>query len=125
MIASIANGKIQGVEKDGVVQFRGIRYAAAERFRPPRPVDPWDDVYDATVFGAPAPQNPSPLESMLSAPAVDGSEDCLFLNVYTPAVDDRARPVMSSCNVRRIASPNVTLSPSSEGLGGSAMGART
>ncbi len=31
---------------------------------------------------------------MLSAPPVDGNEDCLFLNVYTPAVDDGARPVM-------------------------------
>ncbi|HEX2381443.1 MAG TPA: carboxylesterase/lipase family protein [Acidimicrobiales bacterium] len=94
MIASSTTGKIQGFDKDGVVQFRGIRYATAERFRAPRPVDPWDDVYDATTFGAPAPQNPSPLESMLSAPPVEGNEDCLFLNVYTPAVDDGARPVM-------------------------------
>jgi para-nitrobenzyl esterase len=94
VIASTANGKIQGLEKDGVVQFRGIRYAAAERFRAPQPVAPWHGVYEATEFGSPAPQNPSPLESMLSAPPVEGSEDCLFLNVYTPAVDDRARPVM-------------------------------
>jgi para-nitrobenzyl esterase len=94
VIASTSNGKVQGLEKDGVVQFRGIRYATAERFRPPQPVVPWDGVYEATAFGSPAPQNPSPLESMLSAPPVQGSEDCLFLNVYTPAVDDRARPVM-------------------------------
>jgi para-nitrobenzyl esterase len=94
VIASTTNGKVQGFEKEGVVQFRGIRYATAERFRPPQPVHPWDDVYDATRFGTPAPQNPSPLESMLAAPPVEGTEDCLFLNVYTPAVDDRARPVM-------------------------------
>jgi para-nitrobenzyl esterase len=94
VIASTANGKIQGFEKNGVVQFRGIRYATAERFRAPQPVAPWEDVYDATVFGAPALQNPSPLEAMLSAPPVEGNEDCLFLNVYTPAVDDGARPVM-------------------------------
>ncbi len=94
MIASTANGKIQGLEKDGVVQFRGIRYATAERFRAPQPVTGWDGVYEATGFASPAPQNPSPLESMLSAPSVEGNEDCLFLNVYTPAVDDRARPVM-------------------------------
>ncbi len=94
MIASTTNGKVQGFEKEGVVQFRGIRYATAERFRPPQPVEPWDGVYDATRFGTPAPQNPSPLEAMLAAPPVDGTEDCLFLNVYTPAVDDRTRPVM-------------------------------
>jgi para-nitrobenzyl esterase len=94
VIASTVKGKIQGFEKDGVVQFRGIRYATAERFRAPQPVAPWDDVFDASTFGAPAPQNPSPLESMLAAPPVEGSEDCLFLNVYTPAVDDAARPVM-------------------------------
>jgi para-nitrobenzyl esterase len=94
VIASTTNGKIQGFEKDGVVQFRGIRFARAERFRPPQPVEPWDDVYDASAYRAAAPQNPSPLESMLAAPAVAGSEDCLFLNVFTPAVDDNPRPVM-------------------------------
>jgi para-nitrobenzyl esterase len=94
VIASTANGKIQGLDKDGVLQFRGIRYATAERFRAPQPAGPWDGIYDATAFGPPAPQNPSPLESMLSAPPVEGNEDCLFLNVYTPAVDDGARPVM-------------------------------
>ncbi len=94
MIATTVNGKVQGLEKDGVLQFRGIRYASADRFRAPRPADPWDGVYDATRFGPAAPQNPSPLESMLGATHVPGSEDCLFLNVYTPALDDGMRPVM-------------------------------
>ncbi|MEY2404872.1 MAG: para-nitrobenzyl esterase, partial [Acidimicrobiaceae bacterium] len=94
-IASTAAGKVQGLEKDGVLQFRGIRFATAERFRPPQPVEPWHDVYDATSFGPILPQNPSGLESMLGkSDATPMNEDALFLNVFTPGVDDRARPVM-------------------------------
>ena len=94
-IASTTAGKVQGLEKDGVLQFRGIRFATARRFQPPQPVEPWHDVYDATAFGPILPQNPSGLESMLGkSDATPMDEDALFLNVFTPAVDDRARPVM-------------------------------
>src|SRR5581483_2788739 len=94
-IASTISGKVQGLEKDGVVQFRGIRYATAERFRPPQGAEPWNDVYDATAFRPIVPQNPSGLESMLGkSEATPMDENALYLNVFTPAVDDRARPVM-------------------------------
>jgi para-nitrobenzyl esterase len=94
MLASTVLGKVQGLEKDGVLQFRGIRYATAERFGAPQAVAPWDDVYDATTFGPIAPQNASGLESMLGAKPSPSSEDCLSLNIFTPALDDGARPVM-------------------------------
>ena len=78
-----------------MLQFRGIRFAMAERFLPPQPVEPWHDVYDATAFGPILPQNPSGLESMLGkSDATPMAENALFLNVFTPAADDRARPVM-------------------------------
>ena len=94
-IASTTAGKVQGLDKDGVLQFRGIRFATAERFLPPQPVEPWHDVYDATAFGPILPQNPSGLESMLGkSDATPMAENALFLNVFTPAADDRARPVM-------------------------------
>jgi para-nitrobenzyl esterase len=93
VIANTAGGKLQGLEKRGVAQFRGIRYATAARFGPPQPVEPWTDVLDATHFGAIAPQNDSPLENMLGAQDVPSGEDCLFLNVFTPALDGE-RPVM-------------------------------
>ena len=58
-------GKVQGLQKDGVLQFRGIPYARAERFGPSRPTDGWVGIRDATAFGPMAHQNPSPLEAML------------------------------------------------------------
>ena len=94
-IASTASGKIQGLEKDGVLQFRGVRFATATRFRAPEPATPWDDVADATRFGPIMPQNPSGLESMLGkSDATPTDEDALFLNVFTPACDDVRRPVL-------------------------------
>ena len=85
MIVDTSSGKVQGLEKHGVHQFRGIPYAQAERFRAPRPVEPWSGVRDAIAFGPIAPQNPSPTERLLGAAERPWNEDCLFLNVFTPA----------------------------------------
>lgn len=95
MIVATSSGKVEGLAKDGVLQFRGIPYAKAKRFQPPQPAEPWQGVRDATTFAAMAPQNRSPLESLLGAQDHPASEDCLALNVFTPEVDgDAARPVM-------------------------------
>ena len=93
MIIESPLGQIEGVEKDGVIAFRGIRYALAptgdRRFCPPEPVPAWSHVYDAKTFGPAAPQLPPE-----QGPAEPTSEDCLFLNVYTGACDDKRRPVL-------------------------------
>ncbi|ADB37989.1 Carboxylesterase [Spirosoma linguale DSM 74] len=85
------HGKLRGIRKDGVNLFRGIPYGGRisgdRRFRRPAPLEPWTGVRDALEFGAPAIQPPRRNEP---AP----SEDCLFLNVWTPANDNRKRPVM-------------------------------
>jgi para-nitrobenzyl esterase len=94
VIVDTTAGKVQGLHKDGVLQFRGIPYARAERFGPSRPTDGWVGIRDATAFGPMAHQNPSPLETMLGTQGQGGAEDCLVVNVYTPAADDAARPVM-------------------------------
>ncbi len=94
MIANTPLGRIEGTERDGVTAFRGIRYAQApvgeRRFKPPVAVDAWTGVYDASTFGAAAPQVQDPTQG----PIEETSEDCLFLNVYTPHLDDAQRPVL-------------------------------
>jgi para-nitrobenzyl esterase len=94
VIVDTSAGKVRGIEKRGVQQYRGIPYARAERFRAPRPVEPWPGVRDASEFGLIAPQNPSPTEALLGAQDRPSGEDCLVLNVFTPGADDAARPVM-------------------------------
>jgi para-nitrobenzyl esterase len=84
-----SHGYVRGYNDNGVSVFKGIRYGAdtrARRFMPPLPPTPWSDPVDAFEYGASAPQDRSS-ETI--------SEDCLFLNVWTPAIDrDASRPVM-------------------------------
>jgi para-nitrobenzyl esterase len=81
--------------------FRGVPYAApptgARRYRPPQPPARWDGIRPATDFGPVAPQSPAsdePGPSRALATPGRRDEDCLYLNVWTPALDDRPRPVM-------------------------------
>lgn len=87
----ISHGKLRGIRTDGVTIFKGVPYAGRisgdRRFHRPAPLEPWTGVRDALLLGAPAIQSPRRNEP---APA----EDCLFLNVWTPANDNKKRPVM-------------------------------
>ena len=94
-------GLVRGEIDDHGRVFRGIRYAAApsgqRRYRPPDPPPMWDGVRDATTFGPICPQVQLGELGGVNAPFGTGEpmdEDCLFLNVWTPAADDARRPVM-------------------------------
>lgn len=93
IVVETAQGKVQGLRADGISTFKGLRYGAdtggANRFRPPQPVEPWSGVADAFAFGPQSPQ----MRSFL-ADKGPMSEDCLRINVFTPATDGAARPVM-------------------------------
>jgi para-nitrobenzyl esterase len=97
-IAATRSGKVEGTEQDGVLAFRGIPFAAPpvglRRFLPPVREDAWDGVRDATRFGSESAQADTPIARMLGSNAAHSSEDSLYLNVWTPACDDAARPVM-------------------------------
>ncbi len=97
-IVETTSGKLIGATHRDTHVFRGIPFAAppvgALRFRPPQPVAPWTGVRDALTFGPMAPQLPSALEALAGSTPLGQSEDCLTLNVWTPACDGAKRPVM-------------------------------
>ena len=88
-------GTVRGRHRRGVELFAGIPYAVPpigeRRFAAPVPHEPWKGVRDALRFGKAAPQLPG--EGLTNQVHVDWDEDCLTLNVLTPATDDARRPV--------------------------------
>ena len=95
-VLSIEGGLVQGVECEcapGVTVYRGIPFAAPPvgdlRWREPQPVIPWEGVKVADSFGAPAVQTNHTPGNWTPEFFYDGdpefSEDCLYLNVWTPA----------------------------------------
>ncbi len=91
-LATTTAGRIRGFVDRGIDGFKGIPYGAdtaGYRFQPPRPPTPWTGVRDCLTFGPMAPQ---------ATPRAGGGEvgeDCLDLNVWTPALRDGGRrPVL-------------------------------
>jgi para-nitrobenzyl esterase len=79
-------GPVIGIREGGLSVFRGVRYGApTRRFQPPTPPMPWRDPLKAAAYGAASPQRGN---------EPNQGEDCLFLNVWTPAADTARRPVM-------------------------------
>ena len=107
--AETSFGKVRGVDQNGIKTFKGIPYGAstagANRFMPPADPAAWTGVRDALEYGHSAPQrdpSASPRAGELTV-ASSGlppeGEDCLVLNVWTPAIaDGRKRPVMFWCH---------------------------
>jgi para-nitrobenzyl esterase len=107
VIVETTSGKLRGTITNSIQKFIGIPYGGPtggqHRFRPPTSPQPWSGVRDALQYGNRAPQ---PAEGMAGLRAIIGeaqpepdSEDCLYLNVWTPTVGDSGkRPVLFWCH---------------------------
>ena len=101
-------GAVRGVATDveGIVAYKGIRYATAERFEYPREVTSWEGIYDATEYGNCAYQPRSFYDEREMPKKVfyynefrkgrdfTYSEDCLFLNIFAPEGEAKGLPVI-------------------------------
>ncbi len=86
-------GSVSGLQQDGLRVFNGIPFAAPPtgelRWRPPAPVKSWDGVKETKMYSPACPQPAA------ADPTLNMSEDCLYLNVWTPAKNsDEKLPVM-------------------------------
>ena len=95
VVVETAYGRIRGERDRDVSVFRGVPYAGRvsgdRRFRRPAPLQPWTGVRDALRLGPPSIQ---PGRDTPRGDEPMPAQDCLVLNVWTPATDGRRRPVM-------------------------------
>ncbi|MES2862333.1 MAG: carboxylesterase family protein [Pseudomonadota bacterium] len=87
-VVATTSGPVRGQTDAGVSVFKGLRYGAdtaPRRFRPPVAPTAWTTPAEAFRYGPASPQ---------SGNEPDQSEDCLFLNVWSPGLDRERRPVM-------------------------------
>ncbi len=96
--AETTYGPVRGVRDGGVCSFKGVPFARPPvgplRFRPPERPITWTKRWDATLPRPAARQNRDPLDRIYGERLAPGDEDCLYLNVWTPAVDGGRRPVL-------------------------------
>ncbi len=94
-IVETTTGKLRGCIEKGLPIFKGIPYAEPPigdlRFRNTVEKEPWEGILEAVEFGFIAPQPDIVGSSIRYHPQ---SEDCLTLNIWTPACDNEKRPVM-------------------------------
>ena len=90
-------GILRGYEYDGLTIFKGVPYAKARRFHRPELPDAWEGVKECFSYGYTCPiAVPGRPSGELAVPHrywVE-NEDCQNLNIWTPGMDDRKRPVL-------------------------------
>ena len=113
-------GKVSGVKMKDFVAFKGVPFAKPPvgelRFMPPVEPDAWEGIKECSEYG---PIEPRPLSA--AGGVVGGmneskcSEDCLYLNIYTPALDGKKRPVLFNIHGGAFQTGDHTLNSDPEG----------
>jgi para-nitrobenzyl esterase len=100
-VTQTASGKVRGYIHNGIYIYKGIPYAKANRFEVPQKPDPWDGIRSSMTYGpvcpllTPTTRVTDENEFIFHHDWGYTNEDCLRLNIWTPAVNDaRKRPVM-------------------------------
>ena len=103
-VAETGAGKVRGFVHRSIFTFRGIPYGAStadkQRFLPPARPSPWKGIRTALTYGYVSPQEPNPhwdkdeVAFVYQWDAGMQNEDCLLLNIWSPGLDARKRPVM-------------------------------
>ncbi|KAJ5613392.1 carboxylesterase type B active site protein [Penicillium lagena] len=100
VVVQLRDGRIYALQREGLVITRGVKYAEAGRFEPPRPCQKWDDIVVCTQPASICPQLPSRLE-MINGPIAAKrtmDEACLHVSVFSPSLsrlkEDASMPVM-------------------------------
>lgn len=94
------SGKIMGEYTDGLYIYKGIPYAAPpvgeRRWLPPVEIEPWEGILSTQAFKPTCPQNWSPLNDLITDFGIvePQDEDCLYMNIWSPGIDDKRRPVL-------------------------------
>ena len=98
-VVQTKGGTLRGLREGKTLSFLGVRYAEAERFGPPKPVQPWAGIKSAQVWG---PVCPAPEQTTVSADELVfphryfvANDHCQYLNVWTQNLTPAAKkPVM-------------------------------
>ena len=88
-VVSTKAGKVRGFCVDGTYTFHGIKYADADRFQMPRPVEPWDGVKDALSYGYVSPmldKETAVGEIMVPHRYWPKDENCQYLNIWSQSL---------------------------------------
>lgn len=95
VIVKTKYGSLCGNGKDGYTEFLGVPFAKPPvgklRFKKPQKIEPWEGTKEAKRYKDYCPQ-PGRADTM--ADYTRPNEDCLYLNIYTPACDEKKRPVL-------------------------------
>jgi len=103
-VTDTKSGKLQGYVHEGIYNYKGVPYAKAERFMPPKPVDSWSGIRTAMNYGTVSPQLVDQKNDIYpphwywphwEPRNLPQNDDCQNLNVWTPGLKDgKKRPVM-------------------------------